>query len=55
MITVLVITGFREAVLEAIPTDLKAIGAGIGLFIAIIGFAGSGVIEPGPGGGAGPC
>jgi AGZA family xanthine/uracil permease-like MFS transporter len=53
IITLLVITGFREAVLEAIPTDLKkAIGAGIGLFIAIIGFAGSGVIEPGPGGGA---
>lgn len=53
IITLLVVTGFREAVLEAIPTDLKkAIGAGIGLFIAIIGFAGSGVIEPGPGGGA---
>ena len=53
IITVLVVTGFREAVLEAIPNDLKkAIGAGIGLFIAIIGFAGSGVIEPGPGGGA---
>jgi len=53
IITVLVVTGFREAVLEAIPTELKkAIGAGIGLFIAIIGFAGSGVIEPGPGGGA---
>ena len=53
IIAVLVVTGFREAVLEAIPVDLKkAIGAGIGLFIAIIGFAGSGVIEPGPGGGA---
>jgi AGZA family xanthine/uracil permease-like MFS transporter len=53
IITLLVLTGFREAVLEAIPVELKkAIGAGIGLFIAIIGFAGSGVIEPGPGGGA---
>ena len=53
IITVLVLTGFREAVLEAIPTDLKkAIGAGIGLFIAIIGFAGSGTVVPGPGGGA---
>ena len=53
IIALLVLTGFREAVLEAIPVDLKkAIGAGIGLFIAIIGFAGSGVIEPGPGGGA---
>lgn len=39
LITVLVLTGFREAVLDAIPVELKkAIGAGIGLFIAIIGF-----------------
>jgi adenine/guanine/hypoxanthine permease len=53
IITVLVLTGFREAVLHAIPTELKkAIGAGIGLFIAIIGFAGSGVVVPGPGEGA---
>ena len=53
IITVLVLTGFREAVLEAIPVELKkAIGAGIGLFIAIIGFAGSGVVVPGPGNGA---
>jgi AGZA family xanthine/uracil permease-like MFS transporter len=53
IITVLVLTGFREAVLEAIPVELKkAIGAGIGLFIAIIGFAGSGLVVPGPGGGA---
>lgn len=53
LITILVLTGFREAVLEAIPIELKkAIGAGIGLFIAIIGFAGSGVVVPGPGGGA---
>jgi AGZA family xanthine/uracil permease-like MFS transporter len=53
IITVLVLTGFREAVLQAIPTELKkAIGAGIGLFIAIIGFAGSGLVVPGPGGGA---
>lgn len=53
IITALVLTGFREAVLEAIPDELKkAIGAGIGLFIAIIGFAGSGVVIPGPGEGA---
>ena len=38
IITALVLTGFREAVLNAIPMDLKrAIGIGIGLFIALIG------------------
>jgi AGZA family xanthine/uracil permease-like MFS transporter len=38
LITALVLTGFREAVLNAIPMDLKrAIGIGIGLFIAFIG------------------
>jgi adenine/guanine/hypoxanthine permease len=38
VITVLVLTGFREAVMNAIPMDLKrAIGIGIGLFIALIG------------------
>ena len=50
IITVLVLTGFREAVLDAIPLGLKhAIGAGIGLFITIIGFANSGLSVPGPG------
>ena len=40
-ITILVLTGFREAVINAIPMDLKrAIGIGIGLFIALIGLAG---------------
>lgn len=44
IITVLVVTGFREAVLNAIPMVLKkAIGAGIGLFIAIIGFVNAGL------------
>src|SRR5256714_11231143 len=39
VITALVLTGFRTAVLNAIPLDLKrAIGIGIGLFIAFIGF-----------------
>ena len=38
IITVLVITGFREAVMNAIPMTLKkAIGVGIGLFILFIG------------------
>ncbi len=50
LITILVLTGFREAVLNAIPLELKrAIGAGIGLFITIIGFANSGIVVPGPG------
>jgi AGZA family xanthine/uracil permease-like MFS transporter len=45
IITVLVLTGFREAVLNAIPMDLKrAIGVGIGLFIAFIGLVNSGVV-----------
>jgi adenine/guanine/hypoxanthine permease len=38
IITGLVLTGFRQAVLNAIPMDLKrAIGIGIGLFIMFIG------------------
>jgi adenine/guanine/hypoxanthine permease len=38
IISLLVLTGFREAVLNAIPLDLKrSIGIGIGLFIAFIG------------------
>jgi len=52
VISVLVLTGFREAVLNAIPMDLKrAIGIGIGLFIAFIGLVNSGVAiqaKPGP-------
>jgi AGZA family xanthine/uracil permease-like MFS transporter len=45
LITVLVLTGFREAVLNAIPMDLKrAIGIGIGLFIALIGFVNAGIV-----------
>ncbi|MEW5850275.1 MAG: NCS2 family permease [Myxococcota bacterium] len=44
-ITVLVLTGFREAVMHAIPLALKqAIGVGIGLFIAFIGFVTSGFV-----------
>jgi AGZA family xanthine/uracil permease-like MFS transporter len=44
-ITVLVLTGLREAVLNAIPMDLKrAIGIGIGLFIAFIGLVNAGLV-----------
>src|SRR5919197_4582627 len=47
-ITLLVLTRFREAMMDAIPLGLKrAIGVGIGLFIAFIGFFTSGfVVKP---------
>jgi adenine/guanine/hypoxanthine permease len=45
LITVLVLTGFRSAVVEAIPMDLKrAIGIGIGLFLMIIGLVNAGIV-----------
>ncbi len=45
-ITVLVLTGFRAAVFEAIPLPLKqAISVGIGLFIALIGFVDAGFVR----------
>lgn len=47
-ITVLVLTGFREAVMDAIPMTLKkAIGVGIGLFIFFIGLADGELIKYG--------
>jgi len=50
IISVLVLTGFREAVLNAIPMDLKrAIGIGIGLFITLIGFVNAGIVVAGQG------
>jgi AGZA family xanthine/uracil permease-like MFS transporter len=50
IITALVLTGFREAVLNAIPIDLKrAIGIGIGLFIALIGLVNGGIVIAGTG------
>jgi AGZA family xanthine/uracil permease-like MFS transporter len=50
VITLLVLTRFREAVLNAIPMDLKrSIGIGIGLFIAFIGLVNSGVVVTGAG------
>src|ERR1043165_4464271 len=49
-ITLLVLIGIRERVLDAIPDSLKrAIGAGIGLFLAMIGLANGGVIAHGKG------
>jgi len=48
-ITVLVLTGFREAIMNAIPVALKrAIGVGIGLFILFIGLVSAGIVKPGP-------
>jgi adenine/guanine/hypoxanthine permease len=51
VITVLVLTRFREAVMDAVPLALKrAISVGIGLFIAFIGFFTSGlVVKPASG------
>jgi AGZA family xanthine/uracil permease-like MFS transporter len=49
LITILVLTGFREAVMDAIPLSLKrAIGVGIGLFILFIGLYEGGLVKPGP-------
>jgi len=45
VVTVLVLVGLREAVMNAVPLSLKrAIGAGIGLFILFIGFNNGGLI-----------
>lgn len=42
---VLTLTGLREKIINAIPANLKmAVGAGIGLFIAFIGFQNAGII-----------
>ncbi|TQJ08961.1 NCS2 family permease [Lapillicoccus jejuensis] len=46
VITVLVLTGFRTAVLRAVPAQLKtAISVGIGLFITLIGLVDSGLVR----------
>ncbi|MGC3953347.1 MAG: NCS2 family permease [Propionicimonas sp.] len=48
LITILVFTGFRRAVFNAVPRVLRAaISVGIGLFIALIGLADAGIIRPG--------
>ena len=50
LISVLVLTGLREMIMDAIPMDLKlAIGIGIGMFLAIIGFVNGGVVIAGAG------
>ena len=47
-VTVLVVIGAREAIMNAVPIALKrAIGVGIGLFILFIGFANGGLIVSG--------
>jgi AGZA family xanthine/uracil permease-like MFS transporter len=49
-VTILVLTGMRERIMDAIPLDLKkAIAIGIGLFIAFIGLRSAGVVVPGEG------
>ncbi|MEX1170223.1 MAG: NCS2 family permease [Chloroflexota bacterium] len=46
VVTILVLVGFREAVMRAVPLSLKrAIGVGIGLFILFIGFVDGGIIR----------
>ena len=48
VITVLVLTGLRELILNAIPLALKrAIGVGIGLFILLIGLVNAGIVVKG--------
>jgi AGZA family xanthine/uracil permease-like MFS transporter len=47
-VTVFVLTGLRERVMDAIPLDLKkAIAIGIGLFIAFIGLENAGIVVQG--------
>src|SRR5215510_4243990 len=51
IITILVLTGLRKAVFNAVPTGLKtAIAAGIGLFLALIGLVDSGIVRRQPSG-----
>ena len=50
IILVLVLTGLRQAIMEAIPLNLKrAIAVGIGLFILFIGLVNGGVVSQGAG------
>jgi adenine/guanine/hypoxanthine permease len=49
LVTVLVLTNLREAVMNAIPMSLKlAIAVGIGLFIAFIGLKNAGIVIQNP-------
>jgi adenine/guanine/hypoxanthine permease len=46
VVTILVVVGLREAIMNAVPISLKrAIGVGIGLFILFIGFFDGGLIN----------
>lgn len=46
---ILTLTSVREAIVNALPLSLrKAIGAGIGLFIALIGLKGGGIVVDDP-------
>ena len=48
IILILVLTGLRTRIFKAVPTELKyAVGAGIGLFLALIAFVDAGVTRPG--------
>jgi AGZA family xanthine/uracil permease-like MFS transporter len=48
LITILVLTGFRRAIFNAVPRSLRsAISVGIGLFIAFIGLVDAGIVRPG--------
>ena len=50
-ITILVVLGAREAIMNAVPLALKkSIGVGIGLFILFIGFVNGGLIVTPQGG-----
>ncbi len=50
-IILMVVTGVRTAVMNALPHDLKlAIGVGIGLFVSLIGLANTGFVSAGDGG-----
>jgi AGZA family xanthine/uracil permease-like MFS transporter len=51
---VLVLAGFREAIVRAVPLDLKlAIGVGIGIFIALVGLRDGGIVINDPATGIG--
>ncbi|GAA3744607.1 AGZA family xanthine/uracil permease-like MFS transporter [Spinactinospora alkalitolerans] len=50
IIILMVVTGIRTAVMNALPHDLKvAIGVGIGLFVALIGLDNAGFLSAGDG------
>lgn len=50
IITLLVLTGFREAVFRAVPRELRvAISVGIGLFITFVGLVDAHIVTPASG------